>query len=303
MLKTFDEVIERACQYGPKIISVAVSQAEDVMAAIEQARQKGLVNGILVGDKEETMAVCKKLGIDIKKYELIDKKDKTEAARTAVKLVREKKADLLMKGMLGTARILKAVLDKEIGLRTQRLLSHAYVLKIKNYEKLLTMTDGAMNIAPTLEQKAQIVQNVIEFCQSLEINEPKIAALAAVELVNPNMQATLDAACLSKMAQRGQITGGIVDGPLAFDNAISKKAALHKGISSEVSGEVDAVLVPEIESGNIFAKSLVYLADAEPAGVLLGTASPVVLVSRSDSPISKVRSIALGILMSISQNG
>jgi phosphate butyryltransferase len=164
------------------------------------------------------------------------------------------------------------------------------------------MTDGAMNIAPTLEQKAQIVQNVIEFCQSLEINEPKIAALAAVELVNPNMQATIDAACLSKMAQRGQITGGIVDGPLAFDNAISKKAALHKGISSVVSGEVDAVLVPEIESGNIFAKSLVYLADAEPAGVLLGTTSPVVLVSRSDSPISKVRSIALGILMSMSLN-
>jgi phosphate butyryltransferase len=302
MLKSFDEVMQRACQYGPRKISVAVSQAEDVMTAVEQARQKGLVNAILVGDKEETIAVCKKLDIDVKRYELIDRKDKTEAARTAVKLVREEKADLLMKGMLGTARILKAVLDKEIGLRTHRLLSHAYVLKIKNYDKLLTMTDGAMNIAPTLEQKAQIVQNVIEFCQSLEINEPKIAALAAVELVNPNMQATIDAACLSKMAQRGQITGGIVDGPLAFDNAISKKAALHKGISSVVSGEVDAVLVPEIESGNIFAKSLVYLADAEPAGVLLGTTSPVVLVSRSDSPISKVRSIALGILMSMSLN-
>jgi phosphate butyryltransferase len=302
MLKTFDEVIERACQYGPKKLSVAVSQAEDVMDAVEQARQKGLVDGILVGDKGETIAVCKKLNINLEKYEFIDKKDKTEAARTAVKLVREKKADLLMKGMLGTARILKAVLDKDIGLRTQRLLSHAYVLKLKNYGKLITMTDGAMNIAPTLEQKVQIVQNVIDFCHSLEINEPKIAALAAVELVNPNMQATIDAACLSKMAQRGQITDGVVDGPLAFDNAISKKAALHKGISSEVSGEVDAVLVPEIESGNIFAKSLVYLAEAEPAGVLLGTTSPVVLVSRSDTAISKVRSIALGILMSVRQN-
>jgi len=164
------------------------------------------------------------------------------------------------------------------------------------------MTDGAMNIAPNLEQKAQILQNVIEFCHSLEIKEPKIAILAAVELVNPNMQATIDAACLSKMVERGQITGGIVDGPLAFDNAISKKAALHKGIQTQVSGAVDAVLVPEIESGNIFAKSLVYLADAEPAGVLLGTTSPVVLVSRSDAALSKVRSIALGILMSISQN-
>ena len=302
MLKTFEEVIQRACEYGPKTLSVAVSQAEDVMAAVEQARQKGLVNAILVGDQEETIAVCQKLNIDIKKYKFIDRKDKTEAARTAVKLVKDQQSDLLMKGMLGTARILKAVLDKEIGLRTARLLSHAYVLKLENYHKLLTVTDGAMNIAPTLEQKVQIVQNVIDFCQSLEIGEPKIAALAAVEVVNPDMQATIDAACLAKMAKRGQIIGGIVDGPLAFDNAISEKAAEHKGISSEVSGEVDAVLVPEIESGNIFAKSLVYLAQAEPAGILLGTTSPVVLVSRSDTVISKVRSIALGILMSMKQN-
>src|SRR5690554_6761807 len=153
MLKTFDEVIERAYQYGPKKLSVAVSQAEDVMTAIEQARQSGLINGILVGNKEETIAVCEKLNIDINNYEFVNEKDKSEAARIAVKMVREKKADLLMKGMLGTARLLKAVLDKEIGLRTQRLLSHAYVLKLKNYHKLLTMTDGAMNIAPTLEQK------------------------------------------------------------------------------------------------------------------------------------------------------
>lgn len=302
MLKTFDEVIERACNYGPKKISVAVSQAEDVMDAVEQARQKGLVNGILVGDKNETISICRKLKINPNNYEIIDKKDKTEAARIAVKLVSGKKADFLMKGMLGTARILKAVLDKEIGLRTQRLLSHAYVLKLNTYQKLLTMTDGAMNIAPNLEQKAQIIQNVVEFCQSLEIKEPKIAALAAVELVNPNMQATIDAACLSKMAERGQITGGIVDGPLAFDNAISKKAAQNKGIQSPISGDIDAVLVPEIESGNIFAKGLVYMADAEPAGVLLGTTSPVVLVSRSDTSISKVRSIALAVLMSIHQN-
>ncbi|KUK55181.1 MAG: Phosphate butyryltransferase, partial [Atribacteria bacterium 34_128] len=206
--------------------------------------------------------------------------------------------DLLMKGMLGTARLLKAVLDKEIGLRTQQLLSHAYVLKLKNYERLLTVTDGAMNIAPGLEQKVQIVQNVINFCHCLEIKIPKIAILAALELVNPDMPATIDAACLSKMAERGQIEGAIVDGPLAFDNAISKEAALRKGIQSSVSGEVDAVLVPDIESGNIFAKSLVYLAKAEPAGVLLGTTAPVVLVSRSDNPLSKIRSIALAILIS-----
>ncbi len=302
MLKTFDEVIEKACHHGPKRLSVAVAQAEDVMTAVEQARERGLINGILVGDKEETISVCKNLKINPNDYEIIDKKDRTEAARTAVSLVSKNKADLLMKGMLGTARILQALLDKENGLRTERLLSHAYVLKLKNYHRLLTVTDGAMNIAPNLEQKAQIVRNVIDFCHSLEIEIPKIAVLAAIELVNPNMQATIDAACLSKMVERGQITGGVVDGPLAFDNAISKKAALHKGIQSSVSGEVDAVLVPEIESGNIFAKGLVYLANAEPAGVLLGTAAPVVLVSRSDSAISKVRSIALGILMSAYQN-
>jgi len=302
MLKTFEEVIERACHYGPKRLSVAVSQAEDVMTAVEQARQKGMINGILVGDKEQTISVCKNLKIDLNNYEIIDQKDKTEAARIAVSLVSEKKAELLMKGMLGTARILKALLDKEIGLRTNRLLSHAYVLKLEHYDRLLTMTDGAMNIAPNLEQKVQIIQNVIDFCRSLEIEQPKIAALAAVELVNPNMQASLDAACLSKMAERGQITGGIVDGPLAFDNAISKKAALYKGIDSPVSGQVDAVLVPDIESGNIFAKGLVYLANAEPAGILLGTTAPVILVSRSDTAVSKVRSIALGILMSVYQN-
>lgn len=298
MLKSFEEVIEKAIHFGPKRISVAIAQAEDVMEALEGARKIGLIKGILVGNKEETIQVCQKLNIDPQDYEFIDEQDKNEAARIAVKLVRDKKAELLMKGMIGTDRILRAVLDKEIGLRTKRLLSHAYVLKLKNYDKLLTVTDGAMNIAPNLEQKVQIVQNIINFCHCLEIEEPKIAILAAVEVVNPDMPACIDAACLSKMADRGQIEGGIVDGPLAFDNAISKEAALHKGIDSPVSGEVDAVVAPEIESGNIFAKGLVYLAEAEPAGVLLGTTAPVILVSRSDCPISKVRSIALGILMS-----
>ncbi len=298
MLKSFEEVIEKAVHFGPKKISVAVSQAEDVMKALEQARKIGLVNGILVGDEKETIQVCEKLNINPKDYEIIEEKDKNEAARIAVRLVRDKQAELLMKGMIGSDRLLKAVLDKEIGLRTKRLLSHAYVLKLKNYDKLLTITDGAMNIAPGLEQKVQIVQNIINFCHCLEIEKPKIAVLAAVEVVNPDMPACIDAACLSKMADRGQIEGGIVDGPLAFDNAISKEAALHKGINSPVSGEVDAVVVPEIETGNIFAKGLVYLAEAEPAGVLLGTTAPVILVSRSDCPLSKVRSIALGILMS-----
>ncbi|MDP2945457.1 MAG: phosphate butyryltransferase [Atribacterota bacterium] len=298
MLRTFDEVLHKAKDYGPKKMAVASAGAEDVLKAVEAARKEGLTDSILVGDKKEIIQIAEKMGINPANYEIIDKPDKTETARCAVELVRNKKASILMKGMMGTARLLQAVLDKEIGLRTNRMLSHAYVLEVKGYDRIITITDGAMNIKPDLNQKAQIIQNAIYFCHALGIEKPKVAALAAVELVNPDMPATIDAACLAKMSERGQIIGGIVDGPLAFDNAISKKAALHKGIESPVSGEVDILLAPDIEAANIFAKGLVYLAKAVPAGLLLGAKAPVVLVSRSDSAESKLYSIALGVLMS-----
>jgi len=298
MLKTFDEVLEKAKDYGPKKMAVASAGAEDVLKAVEAARKEGLADSILVGDKKEIIQIANKMGIDPANYEIIDKTDKTEATRCAVELVRNKKASILMKGMIGTARILKAILDKEIGLRTNRMLSHVYTLQIKGYDRLLTMTDGAMSISPDLKQKAQIIQNAIYYGHSMGIEKPKVAVVAALELVNPDMPATIDAACLAKMSERGQIVGGIVDGPLGFDNAISKEAAKHKGVESPVSGEVDIVLVPNIESGNIFAKGLVYLAKAVPAGLLLGAKAPVVLVSRSDSAQSKLYSIALGVLMS-----
>ena len=298
MLKTFDEVLRKAKDYGPKKMAVAAAQAEDVLQAVESARTEGLTDSILVGDKKEIIRIGKEMGIDPANYEIINKTDKTEAARCAVKLVRDRKASILMKGMMGTARLLKAILDKEIGLRSDRLISHVYTLEIKNYDRLLTVTDGAMNINPDLKQKAQIIQNAIYYAHLLEIKKPKVAILAALELVNPDMPATIDAACLAKMSERGQIVGGVVDGPLAFDNAISKESALHKGINSLVSGEVDIVLVPNIESGNIFAKGLVYLAKAIPAGLLLGTKAPVVLTSRADSARAKLYSIALGVLMS-----
>ena len=298
MLRTFDEVLNKAKDYGPKKMAVASAGAEDVLKAVEAARKEGLTDSILVGDKKEIIQIAEKMGIDPANYEIIDKPDKTETARCAVELVRNKKASILMKGMMGTARLLQAVLDKEIGLRSNRLLSHVYTLEIKNYNRLLTMTDGAMSISPDLKQKAQIIQNAIYYAHSMGIKNPKVAVVAAIELVNPDMPATIDAACLAKMSERGQIVGGIVDGPLGFDNAISKEAAEHKGIESPVSGEVDIVLVPNIESGNIFAKGLVYLAKAIPAGLLLGAKAPVVLVSRSDSAQSKLYSIALGVLMS-----
>ncbi|MGB6369433.1 MAG: phosphate butyryltransferase [Atribacterota bacterium] len=298
MLRTFDEVLNKAKDYGPKKMAVASAGAEDVLKAVEAARKEGLADSILVGDKKEIIQIANEMDIDLINYEIIDRLDKTEATRCAVELVRNKKASILMKGMVGTARILMAILDKEIGLRTNRMLSHVYTLQIKGYDRLLTMTDGAMSISPNLEQKAQIIQNAIYYAHSMGIEKPKVAAVAALELVNPDMPATIDAACLAKMSERGQIVGGIVDGPLGFDNAISKEAAKHKGVESPVSGEVDIVLVPNIESGNIFAKGLVYLAKAVPAGLLLGAKAPVVLVSRSDSTESKLYSIALGVLMS-----
>jgi len=298
MSKTFDEVLNKAKDYGPKKMAVASAGAEDVLRAVEAARKEGLTDSILVGDKKDIIRIANEMGIDLANYEIIDKADKTEAARYAVELVRNKKASILMKGMIGTARILKAILDKEIGLRTNRMLSHVYTLQIKGYDRLLTMTDGAMSISPDLKQKAQIIQSAIYYAHSMGIKKPKVAVVAALELVNPDMPATIDAACLAKMSERGQIVGGIVDGPLGFDNAISKEAAKHKGVESPVSGEVDIVLVPNIESGNIFAKGLVYLAKAVPAGLLLGARAPVVLVSRSDSAQSKLYSIALGVLMS-----
>jgi len=298
MLKTFNEVLQEAKQFGPKKIAVASAAAEDVLTAVEAARLEGLVEALLVGEKKQIVKIAEENGIDLKNHTIIDISDKNEIAKCAVELVRNKDASILMKGMMGTARILKAVLNKEYGLRTKRMLSHVYTLEIKKYNRLLTMTDGAMCIAPDLKQKVQIVQNAIYYAHSLGIKEPKVAVLGALELVNPDMPATMDAACLSKMSERGQIVGGIVDGPLGFDNAISKKAAEHKGINSPVSGEVDIALVPNIESGNIFAKSLVYLAEAVPAGLLLGAKAPVVLVSRSDTAQSKLYSIALGVLMS-----
>jgi len=298
MLRTFDEVLNKAKDYGPKKMAVASAGAEDVLKAVEAARKERLTDSILVGDKKEIIQIANEMDIDPANYEIIDKTDKTEATRCAVELVRNKKASILMKGMIGTARILKAILDKEIGLRTNRMLSHVYTLQIKGYNRLLTMTDGAMSISPDLKQKAQIIQNAIYYAHSMGIEKPKVAVVAALELVNPDMPATIDAACLAKMSERGQIVGGIVDGPLGFDNAISKGAAKHKGVESPVSGEVDIVLVPNIESGNIFAKGLVYLAKAIPAGLLLGAKAPVVLVSRSDSAQSKLYSIALGVLMS-----
>ena len=296
MITSFKEILKKAKSLGKKTISVASAEDIEVLNSIEQARIEGLVKGILIGDKKAITEIAIKNKINPANYEIIDEPDKIKSARLSVALVRNKKADILMKGMVGTAILLQAILDKEIGLRTDRILSHIYIMEIRGYSRLLISTDGTMIIQPNLIQKAQIIQNAIDFCHHLEIENPKVAVLAAIELVNPDMPATIDAACLAKMSERGQIKGGIVDGPLAFDNAISKEAALQKKISSLVSGEVDIVLSPCIEAANIFSKSMVFLGQAIPAGIVLGAKAPIVLVSRSDSAESKLYSIALGVL-------
>jgi phosphate butyryltransferase len=202
-----------------------------------------------------------------------------------------------MKGLIPTADLLRAVLDKEFGLRTGRVLSHAATFEISGFERLLTVTDGGMNLAPALAQKADIIQNSVALVNALGISPVKVAALAAVEVVNPDMPATLDAAMLAKMAERGQIKGAIVDGHLALDNAISAEAAAHKGIKSPVAGNVDVLLVPDINAGNVLGKSLIYFAKAKMAGLILGAARPVVVTSRADTHEGKVLSIALGALL------
>lgn len=297
MIKSLKELVEAAKNQKTMRLSVAAAQDDEVLMAVDEAAKMGIVEPILVGDTEKIKGISEKINIDIKKYEIIDEKDITMAARKAVELVSSGKADFLMKGILGTADLLKAVLDKEIGLRTDRLLSHVMVYEVSTYPKLLFLTDGGMNIAPSLEEKKQIIQNAVDVCKALGIEKPKVAALAAVEVVNPKMQATLDAKALAEMAEKGEIKDAIVEGPLAFDLAVSKEAAAHKGVKSDVAGDTDILLVPYIEVGNGIGKCMTYMAKAKSAGIVMGAKVPVVLVSRADTHESKLYSIALGSLI------
>lgn len=294
MIKNFDELIKSAKERPKMKLSVAAAQDEEVLLAVEEARKLGLIDGLLIGDEEKIKKISSEVSIDLNNYEIIDEKDIKMAARIAVTLVSQGKADFLMKGILGTADLLRAVLDKEIGLRTKSLLSHVMIYSIPSYHKLIFLTDGGMVTYPDLNQKIGIIQNAVNAANKLGIQNPKVAPLAAVEVINPDMQATLDAAALSKMNQRGQIKNCIIDGPLAFDNAVSYEAARHKGIESPVAGDADILLVPNIESGNLLGKSMTYFGGAKSAGVVMGAKCPIVLVSRSDTHESKLYSIALG---------
>jgi phosphotransacetylase len=256
-----------------------------------------LIVPILVGPAARIAETARAAGIDLSGLEIVDARDAHAAAEKAVALVREGRAEVLMKGSLHTDELLSAVVSRDKGLRTGRRISHAFLMDVPTYHKPLIVTDAAINIAPTLEDKVDICQNAIDLAVSLGVKQPKVAILAAVETVNSKMPATLDAAALCKMAERGQITGGLLDGPLAFDNAISKEAAQTKGITSAVAGDPDILLAPDLEAGNILAKQLSFLANADSAGLVLGARVPIILTSRADSVRSRIASCGVAVLV------
>jgi phosphate butyryltransferase len=293
-----DSLITRATQFGEKTVAVAAAEDDEVLEAVAEAIKRNLASFLLFGNEEKIHELInqKHSGIaESPKLKIIHAESAASAAEQAVRAVKELKANVLMKGNIPTAGILKAVLNKDFGLRTGNVLSHVAVFEVPGFDRFTIITDAAMNIAPDLNQKAQIVKNAVDIARSIGIEKPRVAPIAAVEVVNPAMQATLDAAALSLMNKRGQIKDCVVDGPLALDNAISFEAAEHKGIKSEVAGQADVLLVPTIEVGNALYKSLVYFAKAKVGAVIAGAKAPIVLTSRADSAESKVYSLALAI--------
>ncbi|MDD4833616.1 MAG: phosphate butyryltransferase [Lutispora sp.] len=297
MIKAFDEIVKCAKAKGPKILAVAVAQDVEVLTALNTAKDLGIAEAILVGDKDEILKAAGECGVELDKFTIIDEKDKAEACKKAVKLVSEGKAHIVMKGLVDTAIILKAILAEEAGLRTGNVLSHVAVFEVNGFDRLFIVTDAAMNIAPNLEQKKQIIENAVKVAHALENPEPKVAILAAVEKVNPKMQATVDADALVNMNKNGELKGCVLGGPFALDNAVSVEASKHKGINHPVAGYADILMVPQIEAGNMLYKSMVYFAKAQNAGIIVGAKIPIVLTSRADSDIAKLNSIAIGVLM------
>ena len=292
----YEQLLERCKSLEPIPTAVAHPCDETSLSGAVEAASKGLIVPILVGPREKIQSAANSAGIDLSKCEIVDAPHSHASAAKAVALLREAKAELLMKGSLHTDELMGAVVSRDGGLRTARRISHAFVMDVPTYHKVLIVTDGAINIAPTLEDKVDICQNAIDLAVALGREWPNVAILAAVETVTSKMPATIDAAALCKMAERGQIKGGILDGPLAFDNAISKEAAKTKGIQSDVAGDPDILLAPDLEAGNILAKQLTFLAKADSAGIVLGARVPIILTSRADSVRSRIASCAVAMM-------
>lgn len=298
MARSLGDILELARARGTKTCVVVAAEDPEVLLAVDEAVTCGIAMSILIGNLSGVERAAGIAGVDLCKHVIIEEEDPSAAARRGVQMVAAGEADLVMKGLASTADVLKAVLSKEGGLRTGRLLSHLTVFEMPGTDKLVMFTDGAMNISPTLEEKVEITQNAIDVAHLLGMTEPRVAIIAAIEYVNSDMPATIDAACISKMADRGQIKGGIVDGPLALDNAISPESARVKRIKSPVAGQADILIMPDIEAGNVFYKTLVYAAGGCCASIVAGAGAPVVLTSRADSHESKFYSLALGIALS-----
>jgi phosphate butyryltransferase len=297
VLKSLDRLVTMASERGSKKLVVAVAQDEDVLKAIKSAVESKLIIPVLIGDKDIIQKIARKAGLDIQGIDVIDVIDKNAACTTAVKMVRDGKGDILMKGNVSTGQLVKAIIDKENGLLKGLLLSHLAFFESRYYHKILCVTDAALNIAPDFNEKVAIVKNAVSTFHKLGIQNPRIAVLAPVETVNPKMESTIHGAMLTQMQKRNQIEGCIIDGPLALDNAVSVEAAKHKGLVSDVAGNADILLAPDLNAGNLLYKSLNFLGDAVCAAIVAGASVPVVLTSRADTERSKFLSIALAVAM------
>ena len=295
--RKYDRLIEQVKAMAPTPTAVAHPCTPAALEGATDAAELGIIRPILVGPRAKIAAVAAEAGLDIANYEIVDAAHSHDSAAKAVALVRQGKAELLMKGSLHTDELLSEVVKRDTGLRTERRLSHCFIMDVPGYDHVLTITDAAINIFPTLEEKVDIVQNAIDLLHAIGNEEPRVAILSAMETVNPKLNNTIEAAALCKMADRGQITGGLLDGPLAFDNAISPEAARIKGIDGPVAGRADILVVPDLEAGNMLAKSLSFLMNADSAGIVLGARVPIILTSRADSVESRLASCAVAAMI------
>lgn len=295
MIRSFDELEKMAKEHPSKRVALAMAQEADALTAIVGAAKADIVEPVLVGNRKQIEDIAAAESLDIGGFTIVEAEGEAESARLAVQLVRDGKADLLMKGKVATATIMKAALDKETGLRGDGILSHITLIESALYHKMLIMTDAALNIAPGLDEKIGMVNNAVAFANKLGVDTPKVAVVGAVEKVNPAMSATMDAAVLSKMAARKQIKGCLIDGPFALDNAVSAKSCEVKGIKTDVGGDADILALPDIEAANVMYKTIAYLTDIKMAGLIAGAKVPIILTSRSDNEKIKYLSILSGV--------
>lgn len=303
MKNSFDELVAKVSECEMKKVAVAVAQDSEVLEAVREAKKRNIADAILVGDEEKIKEIAVSIDMDLTGFEIINEPDMIEASLKAVKLVHDGVADMYMKGLIDTKNFLKSVLNKEVGLRTGNALSHVCVFEVKGVDHLLFLTDVAFMTYPTLEEKVQIIENTIPVAQACGIECPKIAPLAAVEVVNPKMPVTVEAAELTKMCEEGKIKNCIIDGPLSLDLAIDPEAAKHKGATDrKIQGDADVLLFPDIHAGNLVYKALVHTAEVKNGCILTGTKAPVILTSRSDTFETKVNSIALAAVVAETMN-